>query len=138
MVNQSLTRDSKTVLAKLKETETGQLVALDACYIQVPSRFLERGLADIGSDTYVYGIHALICGNQYTVCNVTAMLNIKPAKILTTKIKGKEYHEFHFDAGQIMIRDLNVVRRDQLIFNVLDELIIKGNVPWYKIGRAHV
>lgn len=127
---QHLTRDAPTVLANFKEKDN-QLYALKPCSIQIPKRFSERNLADISTDVFIYGIYALIVEDKYAVSNVTALVQIKPTKITTVKVKGTEYHNFQFDAGTPVIANLDVVKRNLLIYNILDELIIKGKIPWY-------
>ena len=125
------TRNAPGVLAQLKETTSGQLVTMAPCHIQIPHRFEERGLASLGSEIYIYGVYSLIIDTLYAVSNMTAMIRIEPAKTVIETIDGVPYYDFHFDAGQVIIPNLSVIQRDQLIFNILEELIIKGNVPWY-------
>jgi acid stress-induced BolA-like protein IbaG/YrbA len=125
-----LTRDAPSVLANFKEKDN-RLYALKPCSIQIPKRFSDRNLAGISTDVFIYGIYALIVEDKYAVSNVTAMVQINPTKITTVKVKGTEYHNFQFDAGTAVISNLDVVKRNLLIYNVLDEFIIKGKIPWY-------
>lgn len=108
------------------------MVALKNCKIQIPARFNDRGLAQVGTDTYIYGIFALILEDgSYTVCNVNSMFKISPSRILTVNIRDVAYFEFHFDAGDVVFVSTDLVKRDVLIYNVFDEIFFKGNVPWY-------
>lgn len=127
---QHLTRDAPSVLANFKE-RNNQLYALKPCSIQIPKRFSDRGLADISTEVFIYGIYPLIVEDKYAVSNVTALIQINPTKITNIKVKGNEYYNFHFDAGTPVIVNMDVVKRKLLIYNILDELIIKGKVPWY-------
>lgn len=127
-----LVRNAEQVQSCLKELPGGQLFTTRACRIQVPTRFNDRGLAQVGIDNYIFGIFALILDDgTYTVCNVDAMMKISPFKVLTVTIKDVPYHEFHFEANSVIISNLNLVRRDVLIYNLLEEFIFNGNIPWY-------
>lgn len=127
-----LTRNPEKVKACLKELPSGQLLVTESCKIQVPKRFEDRDLASIGNDTYIYGIYALILEDgSYTVSNIMAMVKINPFKILEVKIDEVSYYEFYFEANSIMVETTHLVRRNLLMFNVIDEFLFQGNVPWY-------
>lgn len=127
-----LTRDAAKVKACLKELPSGQLLCTQACKIQIPKRFEDRNLAVIGNDTYVYGIYALILEDgTYTVSNIMAMIKINPFKTLEIKVDEVGYYEFYFEANSIIIDTIHLVRRNLLMFNVIDEFMFQGNVPWY-------
>lgn len=127
-----LVRNADKVKSCLKELPGGQLFTTQPCRIQVPTRFNDRGLAQVGIDNYIFGIFALILEDgTYTVCNVDAMMQISPFKVLTVTIKDVTYHEFHFQANSIVVANMNLVRRDVLIYNLLEEFIFNGNIPWY-------
>lgn len=124
------TRNFDLILPKLKQVND-QIITLEDCRIQLPERFSTRGLASVSSDVFIFGIYALIMGDFYCTCNVNAMMRITPSKILTTKVNNDNYLEFHFDKGSVVIANINLVKRDIILFNVVDEIFIKGNVPWY-------
>lgn len=125
-------RNAQAVKSVLRETESRQLICLKKCKIQIPMRFNNVGLAQVGADTYIYGIFVLILEDgNYAVCNVNSMFKIVPDKILTTKIEGSEYYEFHFNAGDVVSTNTDLVKRDTLIYNVFNEIFFNGNIPWY-------
>lgn len=127
-----LVRNAEKVHSFLKELPDGQLLTSQPCRIQVPARFNDRGLAQVGIDNYVFGIFALIYDDgSYAVCNIDAMVKILPYKVLTVNIKDVPYHEFHFEANSVVIANLNLVKRDTLIYNLLEEFFFNGNIPWY-------
>ncbi len=125
-------RNAAAVKAALKETEGRQLVTTKNCKIQVPVRFNDVNLAQVGADTYVYGIFALILEDgSYSVCNVNSMFKIVPSRILTVKVDDVDYYEFHFNAGEVVVASTDLVKRDVRIYNVLNEIFFNGNIPWY-------
>jgi hypothetical protein len=47
------------------------------------------------------------------------------------EIDEVEYHQFEFRAGDVVIKNTEVVRDDLLMYNIFDEFIFKGKIPWY-------
>jgi hypothetical protein len=54
-----LVHDPDRVKAALAETPDGKLVARDSVKIYIPTRFAERGLAEVGIETFIYGVYAI-------------------------------------------------------------------------------
>jgi hypothetical protein len=128
----SLVRDSAKVFAALQEMNDGKVVAKQDCKIYIPARFTERGLAELGAtDTYIVGICSIVVDSFYAVMNVCAMVRIEPDDINRIKIQGDEYIEFTFSKGSTIITTLDLVKNDQLVYRIYDEIISKGRVPWY-------
>lgn len=131
-MKQALVRDAAKAHQYLKELPNGQLFTTKACKIQIPEHFVHRGLAEVGIDTYIYGIYALIFEDGiYAVSNINAMIRITPYKILTTKVNEVPYYEFYFEANSVVIPDLNLVRSNSLIYDIFDELVFHGKIPWF-------
>jgi len=129
--------NAKIVLTSVKNVGD-KLIALKPVRVHVPVRFTECGLAQTGTETYFYGIYALIDENDnYGVSNICTMLKSSPSKTTVVKIDGTEYYEFLFMPGDAVIDDVNAVARDQLLFNVVDEFFLRGSVPWY-YGYDHL
>lgn len=126
-----LVRNPEAVKANLFESGD-KLFTKQDCVIEIPTRFLDRNLAKIGDEMYVVGIYALIMADgNYSVCSMDSLLTIVPSRITTRMVKDSEYTQFHFDAGSAVINNLIVVKRDLIIFDILDEIIFKGFNPWY-------
>lgn len=136
-----LHRNAKAVLAALAENETGQYIAKVPCKIQAPVRFSEVGLGNMGVEVFLYGLFPIILeSGEYGVINIPALVELDPSKIDIITIGEEEYHELTFEEGQVVIKNGSVVRRKTLMFNIFDELIFKGKVPWYvtyeDLGKA--
>lgn len=135
-----LIRDPAKVQSYLQELDNGSLVALKPVKIYIPARFTERGLAEVGIETTIVGIYAMVVDDtHYAVSLVNAMMRITPSSTLKIKIKGDDYFEFSFDAGQVILPGVNLVKKDVLVYKIYDEIISKGRVPWYlgydELGR---
>lgn len=129
-----LKRDPQAVLSTLIQTPTGQVIAKENCKIQVPVRFSESnvGLGQVGIQTFTYGLFPIILENgNYSVCNVNALIELDPYKTLVVTLDEIDYHEFYFEPGSVIIKSTDLIQRETLMFNVMDEFIFKGKLPWY-------
>lgn len=127
-----LTRNPGLVKTKLVENKAGEVIVTEKCVIQVPARFSTIGLGQIGLETIIYGCFALILDTgEYSVFNINALVELCPSRTIIVEVDGVDYHQFEFDAYQVLIRTTDLVKRDSIIYNVFDEFIFKGKVPWY-------
>lgn len=127
-----LIRDASKVLECLQELPDESLVALKEVKIYVPVRFAERGLAEVGVETYICGVYAIVVGDKYFgVSTINAMIRITPTSTMKIKVKGDDYFEFTFAEGSVVIPSLNLVKNDIIVYRIYDEIISKGRVPWY-------
>lgn len=132
MEPKDLIRDPGRIHACLQELPDGKLIALKQVRIYIPVRFAERGLAEIGVDTYICGIYAMTCEDKYyAVSTVNASIRIQPSSTIRVKFNGVEYFEFTFEAGAVVALSTNLVRIDVMVYKIYDEIISKGRVPWY-------
>jgi len=127
-----LMRDADRVKDCLQELPDQSLVTTRGCKIIIPTRFEERGLAEVGINVFIVGIYAMVVEDKYyAVSLVNSMIRITPTSIMKIKIKGVECYEFTFDPGQVVMPRTNVVRDDILVYRIYDEIVSKGKVPWY-------
>jgi len=127
-------RDPQKVLSSLVKTKDRQVIPKVHCRIHVPTRFMENavGLGGLGVNNFVYGFFALLLDdNTYAVMNVVGMINVNPSMVTKVIVDDTEYYELHFDPAQVMIETLDIVKRETMIFYVVKEMILMGNVPWY-------
>lgn len=127
-----LVRDHKKVFAYTRELADGRVVTTKGVKIYIPSRFAERGLAQVGIETYIVGVYAMVADDtHYAVSMVDAMTRIEPTSTLKILIDEDEYFEFTFDPGSVIFPTLELVKSDTLVYKIYDEIIAKGRVPWY-------
>jgi len=130
-MNKPLVRDA-SVKSRLKKSASGAILTTHDCHIEVPSRFFQRGLGGMGEQTLVYGLFPIIFSDgKYTLFSLCAVARLKPYAFTRKEIGEEEYTVFHFKAGEPVYDTHLVVKVDTLMFNVIDEFVFKGKVPWY-------
>lgn len=127
-----LKRNPSLVLSQLVENASGQVLCKVPCKIQVPYRYSERGLGEVSIRTFTYGYFPIILETgDYAVMNVCALVELDPYKVMITTIDEIDYHEFYFEANQVVIKSGDLVKNTDNIYNIVDEFIFKGKIPWY-------
>ena len=127
-----LIRDPKRVLSTLKELPDGSLVTTKGCKIYIPTRFAERGLAQVGVEVRIVGIFAMVVEDTFYSTSLTnAMHHIDPSSSMKIMIDDDEYYEFSFDPGAKVLMSLDLVKNDVLTYSIYDEIISKARKPWY-------
>lgn len=127
----SLTRSSERVLSTLVENGD-QLITTTGCKLYIPTRFVEKGLIQIGNETYITMLYAMVVDDKYySVSNVPARGRIEPTEVNTLFIEEEDYYEFVFAPGAVVIANVNLVSDKNILFDIHEEIIGKGKVPWY-------
>lgn len=127
----NLKRDPDRVKANLL-VRGNEMVAKVPCKIIIPARFIERGLGTLEPEVYTVTIYALVMEDKYyAVTLAPAMMRLTPSDIEHVSIDDEPHIAFHFDKGAVICPQLNLVKRNELIYYVYNELTAKGNVPWY-------
>lgn len=128
----ALVRDPVRIRAAIKKLPDKSLIALQDIKIQCPARFAERGLAEIGAEIRVTGHIAYIVEDKfYAISLVNAMIQFTPTETNRIKIDGDDYLEFFFEKGATISPSAMLVKVDTLTYRVYDEILSKGNIPWY-------
>lgn len=125
-------RNPDLVRKSFAVNDAGQLIAKSACKIQIPIRFKDKGLAEIGIRTFTYGFFPIILSTgEYLINNVTALIELTPDSVTTCTIDEVEYYEFHFEKNSCVFKNMDVLKSGALMFNIFDEFIFLGKLPWY-------
>lgn len=129
---QKLVRNPEKVHANLKVLPDKRCVTAKGCKIYIPSRFESHNLAEIGIQTYIVGLAAIVVEDMYYgVFSVNAMMQIEPTSWLKVTFGGDEYYEFTFEPGATVITTTELIRNDTLVYRIYNEIFSKGHVPWY-------
>ena len=124
-------RDHAAVKATLVESEFA-IITKTGCQIVFPERFVKIGLAELSVVTYVYGIYALVLPDGiYSVCNINAMMRVMPDRVEKIKFTDGMYYQLTFNPASVVIASTKLVKNESLIYQVFNELIFHGKIPWY-------
>lgn len=130
MPTTNLKRNAAVILNDWVE-KGDRVLTKKGCKIQIPQRFVERGLAEITAETKTVGHYAIIIDNVYAVMNTNAMQVLDPTSTTIIPIGDDRYYEFTFAPGSVVIKNTNLVMQDTLIYEIFNEMVSKGRVPWY-------
>lgn len=124
-------RDPEFIHSNLVEGDDSSVSTKVACRILVPERYTTRHLASIGTEVYILGFFAILMGERYGVSRTLSMMRIKPSSTEKVEMGGMTFLDFHFFPGDTVFANTNLVMNDTLSYYAYDELVAKGNVPWY-------
>lgn len=125
-----LVRDADYVKSAIKQVGS-QLLAAKDVKIVIPYRFTQSKLAAVDSKIWTLCIYALVVDNRYALVNVCSTMVITPSSTTIVSYKDEDYFEFSFDKGSVITPNTNLVIDDINAYNIYNEFIAKGNIPWY-------
>lgn len=123
---------SKAASQNLIKDSSGRIICKKPCRIIFPNRFIEAKIANIGVNTYCYGLFAVVLENgEYDVFNLMAFIELTPYRYGKVNFGEDEYEELFFEAGSQVFRTSHLVMKDTLAWNAVNEFIFNAKVPWY-------
>lgn len=125
------TRNADAVKATLKETPNGSLVTTTGCKIYIQESFRAKQLITLGKRVMIVGFMAIVVNDQYTVSTTPSMMEITPAKTRTVEIGGMSYYEFTFEPKSTVVKSLDLVKDNQLLYYLFEEILARGRVPFF-------
>lgn len=125
-----LTRDADYVLKAIKQVGD-KLIAVKDLKIVIPYRFVQGKLAMVSSTIKTLAVFAIVVDKKYAVSNVCSSMTITPSNTNIVSGDIEDHFEFSFDAGAVICPNINLVVDDINAYNIYNEMIAKGNVPWY-------
>lgn len=140
MKSSQFTRDAARVHKALEETAERSIVALKPVKMYIPARFPQRDLAIFEDEITLVGICAITLDDTYFMsAMICAPIRTEPTLVNTVVIDDVEYLELQYEPGDRVIASLDLVKIDNLMYRIYDEIIAKGRVPWYigydELGR---
>lgn len=125
-------RDASKVKPALVTQPDGSVLTTKSLKIYIPERYVEKGLAEIGSEIFIVGIYAMVVEDKYyAVSRINAMMRIKPTTIATVKMDGTSFLEFYFEPGSVVIATTSLIKADTLVYNIFNYFISNGAIPWF-------
>lgn len=127
----ALKRDPSIVKNMFSVSPTGVMTAKQNCFVMFPKRFVERGLATVGSENRSIGFCAWISGDKYFITLVCAYIPFTPTLTREVQVNGDTYVVFEFVKDSVVCPNMNLVKDSRVIFQIAEELQVKARLPWY-------
>ncbi len=120
------------VIAKHFKAVGDATVVTSNLRIIFPERYVARGLAVMGSHVRLLSVYAVLDDdNNYGIVNIPIFINITPTNISEIDIEGKLHVVCHFEKDNIFTTNNTLVIEDDFLYDLFDEFMIQGNIPWY-------
>lgn len=127
----SFIRNAKEVY-KAHQKVDNQIVARDVLKMYVPLRFESRDFLVLEDEISVLGITGWVYQDKYfALSKIPGFYRTEPSLINNVTIDNEEYVEFTYQPGDLVVANIAVVKIDNLMYRIFDELIAKGKLPWY-------
>lgn len=107
----------------------GTILTKQDCKIYVPYDYLKYRLLTISDRTDLLAVCAIVSGNEYGVLRGCCKLTITPSTTKQVMVDGKEYMEFSFEAGSVMIPQCLTVKDSDLVYDMYKYFYSAGRVP---------
>jgi len=126
-----LKRNSKKIKSILNIK--GDILSVDeAVTVLFPARYVNKKLAVLGSTVKTLGIFAIVDEhNNYSVFSVPTFIYLTPFKSESIMIGDREYVSLEFQKGDVFTNNINLVKNKQFIYDLFDEFMLRGNIPWF-------
>lgn len=126
----SFVRNAEEVY-KAHEKVDRQIIAKDVLKMYIPQRYESRDFLVLEDEITVLGYTAWVYKDFYAVTKIPGFFRTEPSLINNVLIDGEEYIEFTYNSGDAIVANIAVVKIDNLMYRIFDELIAKGKIPWY-------
>jgi len=121
-------RNPKHIKSKLKKTDR-YILTKDDLYVIFPSRYINANLVEIDNVVKVCGILIIVDDNyNYSLMKIPNWISFTPSNIDDIEIDGVLYKLLNFQKNSIFIDNINIIESEEVLFNIYDEFIIKGNM----------
>lgn len=128
----NLTRKATAIHDNLIELPDGSIITRSGCVIHIPARYVDKGLATLGNETYICAIFGISdSSGNYAVSKAAAMMRIEPISQSKYSVNGEEYLAFEFPPGSTVIPDTQLVVQSTLLYNIYAFFVGGGDIPWF-------
>lgn len=129
----TLKHDARKVLDKIHTAEDGKVsISKGDLKIMFPKHYVNGKLGHIDSRFNVVGMYAIILDDKYyAVSLANAVMPLVPDEINVTVVDQAEYYVLGFPAGSVICPDLDLVKNNQLIYQIDYDIGSLGKTPWY-------
>ena len=123
-------RDKAFIESKLY-IKDGKVYTKEKTIIEFPKWYANKELIDIQDVTYLYGVFAIIIEDKYSVSVIPTLINTSPIIVTEVERPDGTYTQFVYGKDDVIINNLNVVKKDLLSYNLFENFFIYAKAPWF-------
>lgn len=123
-------RDKDFIKSKLY-VKDGKIYTKEKTIIEFPKWYENKELLDIQDVTYLYGVFAIIIDDKYSVSIIPTLVNTSPIIIREVERDSVTYIQFVYGKDDVIIDNINVVKKDLLSYNLFENFFIYAKAPWF-------
>lgn len=126
-------RHNPTALkATLAELPNGSLVTTTGCRIVIQESFRAKQLISLGKRIMIIGFFAIANDKgEFAVTTTPSMMQITPTEIRQIEVKGRTYYDFHFKPNSTVVKSLDLVKDNSLLYYLFEEILARGRIPFF-------
>jgi hypothetical protein len=119
-------------ISKLYSNKGDSVVASDTFYIMFPERYINKGLATMGTSVKLLSVYAIVDKNMnYGVITAPVFMDIIPTNVTSVMVDGVVNKVLEIGKGETFILNRNLIKSATFMYDVFDEFFLQGKVPWY-------
>lgn len=126
----SLKRDAASVMKAIQETD-GSYISKKDMKVYAPTRYITKGLGEVGATTRIFGFFAVVVDDVYMVVNANALMVSDPDSTTVVDIDGVDYYEYSYSAGSKLVANRDLVMVDTIVYYIFDMFIGRAKIPWF-------
>lgn len=120
------------IVSKSVKFSGDRTIAVKPVYLLFPERYVQVDLAIMSDSTYIVGFFAIVDEqNNYGVSMIPAMIRTSPDRVNKVVIDDTTYMRLEYDPGSAVIEQMNVVKSDNLVHSIYQELMELAKIPFY-------
>lgn len=123
---------NKEIISKYFKTVGNIVYTNNDIHIYFPERYVEAKLATLGRICNILGIY-IISNNkkEYSLINTSIFHNLVPSHISNIFINDDPFIDLFFKKDSVFIPDNRFIVTDSRLYDIFNEFIIKGNIPFF-------
>lgn len=108
-----------------------QVITQERCIIEFPDWYLTKELSVFGAVSAVYGVFAIIMGDNYTTSTIPTLIETKPIMINKIKRDDEVYVQLHYNKGDVLIENEKLLQKDVMGYTLFESFYMYAKVPWF-------
>lgn len=131
LTSSSLRRNPEAIKKALIQKD-GSLIANRDLTIHIPKRYGDIKLGIFKTDIYTLNCYAIVLDDkEYASSILLSFITLTPYNLSEITVDDVEYLELEFRKGDIIAPKLVTTVQDDILYPVINEFLINGNVPWF-------